>query len=533
MRLPRAEPAGLGVVRATGLRSSVAPSPVALACACVLAVLPPAAGAQRAQADGAAAKPPALYFQPYASLAETLTDNVDLAVTGKRADAVTRATVGLGMRSKTGRFQGNLDYSLSGLVYAANGSRNTYQQYLKADMQLEWYERQGFLQASASISQMPRSAFGVQYRVDGLPNANATEVRTASIAPRWQGQLGGLLQVDLGGEASISDSKDSRLADSSATGFGVQVSPFRPGLLSWSLAARQQDTQFDNTRSTYSQWVYGTVLYNWVDMDLRLSVNGGREATNLTSVDRTSRSTWGAAAEWRPSPRTRVLVRGDQRAYGKTHEEAIEYRTPLTVWRFSNSRSINTTGSALIPGPQGRAFDIYYALFESIEPDLVRRADLVLAYLASLNISPTQITTASFLRSAATVDDRLALSAAWRHARSTFTVDLGRVKSRRAQAGLTVLDDLDLTTNVDQRFLSMLFTHRLAPELVGSLSFNTQTSDGLRNDQSSRQQSYGLQLGGSLSAFDTWSLVLRRTLYETNQAPYTEHALVATYGRRF
>ncbi len=491
---------------------------------------------------------PALRITPTASISETLTNNAGLvAQQSGVSDAITRGTVGLNLRNRSGRAQGTLDYALSGLAYARQSELNTTQQTLNANLALEWWEKQGFLQASAQIGQGAISAFGAQPNASGLPNANSTEVRTVQLSPRWQGLLFGDIRLGANAQWSASNAKNSSVGDSTSSQLSLDLSPFRAGPLGWSVQASRQNGNFGTGTGigtgtgtgtgSGSNRLFATLTRAIDDLDLRWSANFGRERGNQTTLDQRSATTWGLGLVWTPTPRTSADLKYDQRLFGQAHTINLQHRTPLTVWRFSSSRALNESGSSLGPTGVGSLYDLYFAQFASVEPDPFRRADLVNAFLVQNGLTSVSTAGTGFLRSAATIDNRQDISAAWRGVRNTATITYGRSQSRRANpgliAGLIAADDLAVSQTVNTEIWSLSASHRLTPSLSATATASLQTGDGVALGQSSRQRSFSAQIGGPAGPQSTWSLVLRRALFETQLVPYGESTAIASLTMRF
>lgn len=470
---------------------------------------------------------------PYASAQLTLTDNYELNAGTQAADAITRLTAGVAMRSTAGRVQGQLDYSLSALLYAQHGGRNTHQHQLSAIGEIEWYERQGYLTAAASIQQVARSAFDAPVRADGLPGRNTAEARSLRIAPRWQGLLPGGLQVRLLADGTLYSTQGSDSGDVRNGTLSARVSPFRPAPLTWAVDLLHQSNDYQLTRSTRSSRATGALFWTLTDLDLLLTAQAGSERSNFTTLQARQDTTWGLGVQWQPSPRTRVRAEIDERAFGQTHQVSAEYRTPRSVWQLSDSRGISTGGTGLGIGQRGRAFDILFAEFASVEPDFARRAALVDAELARAGLNANSLLTTTFLRSSVTIDDRQEASFGWRGPRLSILFNASRSVARRLDLGLVGRDDLDLSSRVRQNAISLALIHKLTPDMTASLTLTGQSGRGDLATLQSRARSVVAQLNGRLRADDSWSLTLRHSGYETGLVPYSETALAATYGIRF
>lgn len=498
-------------------------SPVAVAVAAAFSAAIPAL----AQTAGAG-----LSIVPTIQVSEVLTNNVDLSPTIRRSEAITRVTASIAVGSRAGILRGFLNYGLTGQLYARDSSRSSLSGHntLGTDADLEVVEGQGFVNVKAAVSQGAVSSFAPQASVGGLDNANTTEVRTLQVAPRWLGRLGSEVRYTATGSYSLSSTRGSTVGDSTGSSLGLQVSNANAARVGWALDANRQLTGFKAGRTTGSTRVFGTLSTSIDELDLQLGVNAGREYTNLISLQSQGADTWGVSAAWTPSPRTQLNAQYDERAFGKTYSLGLQYRTPLTVWQLSDARSLSTNGNALQAGSRGSLFDLYYAQFASVEPDPVRRIDLVNAFLRANGLDPSANYGSSFLRSAVTVQDLLSASIAYRMPRSTATLFVTRSKSRRADTLSNAVDDLASAAQVNQRSLGVSLSHRLTPDLSANLSLSTLKGQGTAAGQSNAQRTANLQVNGRLSPKSNWSLSLRRTLYETRLVPYNESTVIGTYS---
>ena len=477
---------------------------------------------------------PAFWLTPSVSISETLTNNLgQTGLLGGESDAVTRGTVGVNLRNRSGRAQGALDYAFSGLSYARHSEFNTTQQSLNANLALEWWEKQGFLQATAQIGQGAVSAFGAQPNASGLPSANSIEVRTLSLAPRWQGPLFGDLKFSASTQFAVVDAQGGTLGDSTSSLTSFQISPQRAGPVVWSLQASVQANDFKAGTATSGSRGFGAVTRAIDKLDLQASATAGLERGNLVSSNQRSASTWGLGLVWTPSPRTSADLKFDQRLFGRSHAVTLQHRTPLTVWRITSTRTLNESGSSLSAAGAGSLFELYFSQFASVEPDPIRRADLVNAFLLQNGLVGASPAGTGFLRSAATLDNRQDISVAWRGVRNTATLTYGRSQSQRANTGLMAVDDLSSSQRVNTETWSLAASHRLTPSLTATATASLLSGNGLALGQSNRQRTLSTQLGGPVGPKATWSLVLRRALIESQLLTYGESTAIASITMRF
>ena len=478
---------------------------------------------------------PGLSIQPSVQVSQTLTDNVNLSSTNRTSEAITLVTLGVGLGSQSGRLRGFLNFGLTGKFYASGSSSNSIsnQNALASNFDVEVIDGHGFVNVSATVAQSAVSSFGAQTDATGLANANTTEVRTLRVSPRWQGQLSDVAKYGVAGSYSVSDAKGTSAGGSNSSSLRAQVSNANSARLGWGLNASRQVSGFNGGRTTSSNRVVGSVSLRVDELDLQLGANAGRETSDLTTAQQTNAGTWGLNGAWAPSPRTKFNAQSEQRPFGKTYRLDFDYRTALTVWRLTDSRSLSTSGNQLLIGSRGTVFDLYFDQFASLEPDPVKRVDLVNTFLRDNGINPAATVSQGFLSSAATIQDRRLASVGYRLPRGTATLTVSRSKSRRADTLSTAADDLSSAADVSQQSISLSLSHRLTPELAGSLALSTLKSEGSTAAQSNNQRAALLTFSGSLSRRAGWSLTLRRTLYETSLVPYAESALIGTMGMRF
>lgn len=474
-----------------------------------------------------------LRVTPSVTVSETFTNNVGQAAVGQASDAISRVDLGLGLRSRLGVVQGFLDYSLTGLAYARQSERNGRQQHLSSRGEVEWYERRGYLELSSSIGQAALSAFGVQPGASGLANANTTEVRNLRIAPSWRGQFGPDLAYSIKAEYGLSSTQDSQVGDSHSTAVSAHLGSARATRLGWSLGASHSESSYSAGRSTSSDRLLGGGSLQLSEFDLQLSASAGMERSNLTSLSSGSSATWGLGAVWAPSPRTQLSAQFEDRPFGKTHSLSLQHRTPLTVWTLSDTTTLSTNGNQLGSASSASLYDLFYVQFASVEPDPIKRADLVNSYLRSFFPNYVASVPSGLLSAAASVLRNTSLSVAARGARSTATLTLSRSVTRRADTISTGVDELSASPSIVSKNIALNLAHRLTPLSNLNLSLAWQDSRGSQLAQSLKQRTALLQYSDQWAKNLNLSLALRRTLYETALLPFSESALVLGAGLRF
>lgn len=471
---------------------------------------------------------------PTLSITQTLTDGYRGQATavaeGRRAEAITTVSPGLRLVSRSGRLQGSFDYSLGAVVHARDSEANDLQHRLAASGRVEIVQGHLDVNAAASIARQPTSAFGAQ-SVDGtLTDLNQSEVRTLSLQPVLRGVLGGVLGVQASANASRSDGGSQ--IGSRSSGASLSLSPAAVGrVIGWSLQGSRQTSNFDGGRETTIDRVVASVIVR-PDAELQVTVRGGVERSDLASVERREYQNYGAGLLWTPTPRTRVSIDGDRRQFGQAHQLALEHRMRRSVWRFTDIRSINDGTSSNGVGNSVTAYDLFYELFASQEPDPFLRDLLVRDFLARNGIDPaTRLGGGGFLTSAVSIQRRQELSFALLGQRTTWTVSAYQTRSERGDPLSDASDDLTAGP-VTQRGLSVTVNHRLTP--IASLSFNA-SSQRSRSDSAGRNGLDSVALGWNtrLGRNSNLALTVRHAEHDADIEPYTENAVTAAFSTRF
>jgi uncharacterized protein (PEP-CTERM system associated) len=119
-----------------------------------------------------------------------------------------------------------------------------------------------------------------------------------------------------------------------------------------------------------------------------------------------------------------------------------------------------------------------YSQFETIEPNPGARAQLVNSYLQTNNISPNSKVLTPFLMSAQTITRRQDVIFALLGLRSTVTFIASQTRSQRLDFLSNVIDDYSAESSIEQRGLSINYSHRLTPDMTLSALASWQKIDG-------------------------------------------------------
>ena len=481
-----------------------------------------------------------LYLTPTLSSSLTATNNVNLSATNRQSALILGITPGVTLGWQLGRNQGFLNYGLTCSFYTAGGDSGcNFQNTLAANANVEVIDNWLFVDASATISQQYISPFGAQSSAPTLNNANRTEVRTFSVAPYVRGRIAG--EVDYTGRAfySTTDSGSSSAADSSVFGGLLSFSSnTRWSKLSWGLDLSYREVKFSDARNEFDQLNILSLTYA-VTPELRVSLRGNVETSNLVSFDSETHTGYGGGLRWNPSPRTNLFLEYDTRIFGSSHLYGFEYRTPRTVWSISSFQGLSTgqVSDGRFGGRQsnqGSIFDLLFAQFAAIEPDPVRRTQLVNNFMRANGIAPNAGQTPGYLPSQVTEELRQQASVAWLGQRNTVVFNVFQTQAKSLQPLLLNAGDNFADGNVVRwRGFGITGSHQLTPTSSLSLTLN----------QSNTGESQGTQATTLRSVYAFWNAQLGRRLagsvgaryqnFSSSASPYTEAALLANLSMSF
>ena len=300
--------------------------------------------------------------------------------------------------------------------------------------------------------------------------------------------------------------------------------------MGWSVDASQQTSDFSLGQNIETRTLRGSLNYA-VTPQLLVSGVGGTESTNQISPTRKSYSVTGFGAVWRPSERTRFSVNHENRYFGEAHNIELEHRTARTVWRYVDTRGVSN-GQDSQPASMGSLFDLLNGFYAQLEPDPIRRTQLVLAEIARLGLPANEQVFNNFLRSSNTVQRVQQLSLALLGQRSIATVAISQSDNRPLDGALNLGDDFDTNTRIRQRGWSLQLAHRLTPNSSIQASLGEQRSVGTAPGLESRVRSASLGLSTLLARRTSGSLQVRRAISD-GAIPYSESAVIGTITHRF
>lgn len=493
---------------------------------CGLAVL--SSGAAWAQDVGGGAAP-GYSVVPRFTVSQALSSNANGA-DGGRSEQVTQISPGVQIISNNARVQGFLDYSLNGFYRAQGTAGDSVQHALNASAKVNAYDNRAFVDMSAVMSQNLVSAFG-PLPAGPFDGQNQAQTTTLHLSPYITGLLPGGMSYEARYNLQTTHADTAVRADSTSQNWSARLG--RPGgNLGWSVDASQQHFDFSGGQKS-SLSALSANLYHPFSSQLQGTVFGGAEWNDVISAKRTRYDNFGLGLDWRPSDRSTVSVNVSDRYFGTGYSVLLEQRGARTVWRYSDSRSAVNTPADMVTASLGNLYDLLNSMYLTLEPDQVRRAQLVQADLQRLGLPADTQVRRNFLLSSSTLQRNQQLSLILFGARDSITFALSRSDMRRLQSGSSMGDDFDLASSIQSQGWNVAYAHRLTPVTTLTASFNSMQNQGSGSQLNSSVRTFSLVLGTRLGVRTTASVQLGRSVYDNAGKRTSDTPLVANITHNF
>jgi uncharacterized protein (PEP-CTERM system associated) len=407
-----------------------------------------------------------LEIVPRISISETWTDNVRAGNDDKQADQITEISPGILVKVEGSRLKGNLDYSSTKINYSKNSSSNQLQNALNAFGTLEAVDNFFFIDASGQISQQLISAFGTQTSVNTSINSNQTEVSNYRLSPSFRGRITDSANYEARWTRSILGSKSDLRSGVGQTDLQLNLNGATAVKgLAWSVGTSRQTVGFSEGRPTEADRTIFGIVYA-LTPQVNINASTGLDSNNYSSLEKESQTSSGIGFNWIQSERTTVSGSMDQRSFGRLHSLNFDHRTGRTAWRITDSKSVTTSPNQIAVGSIGSIYDILYSQFSTIEPNPGARAQLVNSYLQTNNINPNSQVLTPFLIAGQTITRRQDVTFALLGSRSTVSFIASQTSSQRLDSLSNAIDDYSSESSIEQRGLSINYSHRLTPEMT-------------------------------------------------------------------
>lgn len=523
---------------------------VALACA---ACVPTGATAQEATAINIASS---IRIVPRVSVTETMTNNVRQASANAQSEFITQVSPGIRISSTGGKIRGSLDYSLTEAFYANNTSGRRSINNLSANGTVEAVDNFAFVDISGNVGRQAVSAFGVPVGGGELSGGNSTETSVFRLSPYLKGRFGEFAEYQARYTLVSSSSNGATSSDTSQRGLDINLTGGRGGRgITWSAALSRQTTDFDAGRSTNSSAVNLRLQYalnaTWATY-LRLgresndfAVAGGQSSDSIAlggswnpnpeltvNIDRDNRGFTGIGINWAPSRISSLSVTREGRIYGATHSVALAYRTPLTAWTFSDSRSA-TSSPTSGPGFQTVSlYDLLTSQFAATESDPIKREQYD-TFLQANGIKPGQTAVTGFLTNTLALQRSQQASVALFGTRSTLTMVLSRSSNTKLDTLSTAVDDFVTSNVVVQNGFNVNYAYRLTNRSSLTLGAARQASSGGNGVAGTSTKTFNVNLSHRLTREASATLGARRVIFDSATTPFTETAVTGSVQVQF
>lgn len=474
------------------------------------------------------------YFTPKVTLSQTWTDNNTLSSVAKDSALITVLSPGLTLVSKTGMFKGTLDYAVSGVFYGKSEQKDRTQQALTASGAAELIDNFLFVDGRATIGQQLTSAFGQQSVDQSLNNPNSTEVATVNLSPFVRGRLFGLASYELRGTYAETNAKGTSVGDSTLIGSNFRLESTGLAQVGWWINGSTQRSHFKSGVDNNTALATLGLKYQ-PDVDLVFKVNGGRESSDYQFGVATRGNSYGASANWQPTPRTTLLADWQSHDYGNSHLLSFEHRMARSVWRVSDSQNVSTQTGGSLPG-QNTNYDLLFTQYASIEPDPVKRDAKVRQTLLELGLSANSAASSGYLNAGPTLVRTQGLSFSFEALRTTLTASATQSTTKQLGNGVPPGGVSGQTGNIVQRNGSINLARNLTPTTSANVSYTQSetlgdTSVGSTSGTTLRSltANWTMRLNPSSSV----SLGGRVARFESPLLPYRENAVFATLVHQF
>ena len=171
--------------------------------------------------------------------------------------------------------------------------------------------------------------------------------------------------------------------------------------------------------------------------------------------------------------------------------------------------------------------------YSQIEPDPVRRAQMVLKETERLGLSGDREIFQEYLRSTSTLQRDQRLSLAILGIRSTVTFELFQTKDSRLAGSLSSGDDFDLNNTIVQSGWNLVGAHRITPRSSLSLKIAERKNKGSSIRLKNNDRSLILGFNTRLSRNTDASIQIQRSLFNGTRGPYGESSVAGTLVYRF
>jgi uncharacterized protein (PEP-CTERM system associated) len=415
--------------------------------------------------------------EPYLTVRETFTNNVNLAPSGQQqSDAITELTPGVRIDGNGPRVQLNGTVQAQTLWYARTGDQNNVV-YPQVNLRgrVDAVEDFFFVDGSIAATQQYFSPLGAA----PVDNVNATNNRYTSanyrISPYIESTTGGGTLYRLrndniwttvsGAPVSVSNSYTNNL---------VGLLENTVNRLGWGLDAYRNEVTFKGQDSEFlNELGRARLIYKWNEA-VRLTASVGYETLEFPTSNQRG-VIYGAGVEWQPGARTQGTARWEERVFGSSYYVSLNHRRPWSAYQVLASRDIVTYPQLIGALTGGGGLDsLIGASFAARIPDPVARQAAVDAYVRQNALPSSLASPSAFYTQQVLLQETQSATFTLLGARNTvaFTAFHQRNQPLSGASGVLAPAELTFSNDTDQRGGSITWSHRLS----GQTTFNVLTS---------------------------------------------------------
>ena len=447
---------------------------------------------------------------------------------------VTVLTPAIRISGSLGAIAGSFDYALSALHFSEKSQANRVdvQNGLSTAFTITPIDNFAFIDVRASTGQQALSPFG-QQSVDNTTqaNPNRAEVSTLTVSPYVRGAVDAVMNYEVRLVSTRTDVRSADVSDSNSTTGSVTLSsPSGGSIFGWTVTALQQQVAFRAGRTTESDRVTGSLTAR-PHPDLQLSLNGGRESTDVgIAGGRRSNDTWGWGARWTPTERSNISYRTERRYFGNARNIAFEHRMARFIWRYADTRDVTDGGDPNGVGRPLTLYELYFAQFASVQPDPVQREQLVLSFLRGIVANPGDTVGGGLLTTAVTLQRRQDLSLAMLGQRTNLSLQAFSTESRFLDTGATAGP---ANEPVMLRGYNGAVSYRLSPTSTISLVGAQQKTSSTPTRRGNDLQSASVNLTSQASRTASTSFSARYAVFSSDINAYRDMSVSASVRFQF
>ncbi len=274
-------------------------------------------------------------------VAVDFSDNINLTDTDEISDAVLRIIPGISFNKEGARVKSNLNYYLSGLMYARETDKNTVRQYLNANIDSELVDNSVYLDLNASISQhLLNPNRGASN--DGVSGSdNLTQTYIYGLTPYWKKNWSNWLESEVRYNYNEIIFDNKFVDDSKQQSINLKFDSSRKfNDIFWGIEFEHVETNYETLQDTSADITILTLGYHY-SRKLDLVLNTGYEDYDTPQSTRNSGGSGVTVGfKWRPNTRNSLDFNFGNRFFGNTYHLDYKRRARKITWNVTYADDI-------------------------------------------------------------------------------------------------------------------------------------------------------------------------------------------------